>query len=548
MRRYVCRTRWFVFQRIGRRSRGYGSRTTGGALPKLKYTPPGNLGPPSPHAVCLYGGCAPAFFLQEFRIGALLMTTIHIPPLGWAPRPHQRAIWDDMLDEVKNILVVGHRRFGKSELMLNDVGRRAAMTPGNYFYMFPEQEHARRAMMKSVNPATGVRRIDEAFPEGFRIGAVKEQEMVVEVRSAGGKTSVIQFLGSDNYDAVRGASPFGVYLDEWAECDPQALVVLRPIVEENGGYFRFLTTPKGENHVWKQFCAQQGKPDWAVHYITAHDTTVYGAAQLATIRQETMDLLGPELGLALFQQEYLCAWHTVTPGSYYLDLLMKAEAQGRMVGVLPVETEPVYAAFDLGWSDPTAIWYVQVLRDGMVQCVGYEEITKTSVPDIIRVLREKSWTYGAILLPHDGAHHELTSGETCESILTRNGFLCYVMPQMDEVTQIASVRMLLPLCIFNPKSCERGLTCLKAYHNKYRAETESWSPRPVHNWASHGAKAFATLAYFAKSLQRGVKGGVYARAMDETPDRYGGTERGRGLGWMTAWIGWLLVMVEASYG
>ena len=257
---------------------------------------------------------------------------IHIPPLGWHPRPHQVKIWADMEAEIKNILVVTHRRFGKDELGLNDCGRRAAMKPANYFYMFPEQEHARRAMMKSINPSTGVRRIDEAFPPGFRIGDVKEQEMVVDVHSAGGKKSSVQFLGSDNYDAVRGASPYGIYLSEWAECDPQALVVLRPIVEENGGFFRFLTTTKGKNHVYKQLLAQQGKPDWACHYLTATETGVFSAAQLAEKRQEAIDLLGPDLGRGLFEQEYLCTFETVTPGSYYIDLLLKLEASGRMTG------------------------------------------------------------------------------------------------------------------------------------------------------------------------------------------------------------------------
>lgn len=457
---------------------------------------------------------------------------IHIPPLGWAPRPHQRHIWRDMVEEVRNILVVGHRRFGKSELMLNDVGRRAAMTPANYFYMFPEQEHARRAMMKSINKATGKRRIDEAFPEGFRMGPVKEQEMVVEVQSAGGKKSVIQFLGSDNYDAVRGASPFGIYLDEWAECDPQALAILRPIVEENGGFFRFLTTPKGKNHVYKQFMAQQGKLDWGVHYLTAQDTGVFKPEQLATILQENIDLYGPELGRGLFEQEYLCTFETVTPGSYYLDLLLKLEKNGQMLGVMPVETEPVYAAFDLGWDDATAIWYTQVMADGSVSLIGYEEMRRASIPDIIKVLKEKSWTYGAMLLPHDGAHHEITSGDTCEQILTRNGFLCYVMPQTDEISQIASVRLMLNRCRFHAKACERGLTCLKSYHNKYKADTDSWSPRAVHDWSSHGAKAFATLAYFAPSLQRGVKGGRLAVPPDGLYDRPSSGFAERGLGWM----------------
>ena len=56
--------------------------------------------------------------------------------------------------------------------------------------------------------------------------------------------------------------------------------------------------------------------------------------------------------------------------------------------------------------------------------------------------------------------------------------------------------------------------------------------------SSHGAKAFATLAYFAASLQRGVKGGAYATVPDDNGDRRAGMLTGKGLGWMRAivWI------------
>lgn len=458
---------------------------------------------------------------------------IQIPAAGWKPREHQMGIWTDMEAKVPNILAICHRRFGKDELGLQDCATRAAETPANYFYCLPEQEHARRSMWTAINPHTGKRRMDEIFPEGFRIGNLKEQEMAIETHSVGGKSRV-QFLGSDNYDAIVGGSPYGVYLSEWAIADPQALAMLRPIVEENGGFIRFLTTPRGKNHVYRQFVAQKGKPGWAVHYLTANDTSVFSPEKLETLRQEAVNLYGPDIGNALFQQEYMCTFETIVPGSYYIDILEKLERKGQMFERLPyVPDQPVYAAFDIGWSDEMAIWYVQVDPTGWVNIVGYDEFRKTSIPQLVKILKEREWSYGALLLPHDGAHHEVTSGETCETILTKNGFLCYIMPRTDEITQIASVRILLPRCNFDKTECERGITCLKAFHNKYKTETDTWSPKPVHDWSSHGAKAFATLAYFADSLKRGVRGGRNADSQQRdfySTDRVGSSQGG--LGWM----------------
>ena len=88
-------------------------------------------------------------------------------------------VWADMEAEIRNILLVAHRRWGKDEIGLNDCAIRAAKTPANYFYCLPEQEHARRSMWSAINKHTGKRRMDECFPEGFRIGNLKEQEMAI---------------------------------------------------------------------------------------------------------------------------------------------------------------------------------------------------------------------------------------------------------------------------------------------------------------------------------------------------------------------------------
>ncbi|MGH9317130.1 MAG: hypothetical protein ACRD1P_08490 [Thermoanaerobaculia bacterium] len=461
---------------------------------------------------------------------------IKIPREGWTPRPHQMAVWADLEAGIENLLLVGHRRWGKDEVGLGDCAVRAARKPANYFYCLPQQEHTRRAIWTSINPHTGVRRVDEAFPAGFRVGPFKEQEMALEVRSAGGKVSRIQFLGSDNYDAIVGGSPYGVYFSEWSIADPQALAILRPIVAENGGFMRFLTTPRGRNHVYRQMNDMRGKPGWAVHYATVNDTGIFTAEKLAAIRAENISLYGPEVGDSLFRQEYYCTFEEVTPGSYYVDLLLRAEKQGRVGDLVYSPEEPVYAAFDLGWADATAIWYAQVRKDNWVDIIGYAEFHRMSVPDMItEELRKRPWSYAALLLPHDARQHQITSGVTAEDILTRNGFACYVMPQTDDNAQIQSVRMLLPRCNFNAEECDRGLTCLRAFHQRYKHDhldnKIEWRPNPVHDWSSHAAKALATLAYFAPTLRRGATRAPVADHDFLGTDRPGVSSE-RGLGWM----------------
>ena len=430
---------------------------------------------------------------------------MQLPAGGWRPRPWQQAIWRDMEAGVRNIFVFGHRRFGKDELGLQDCAVQAAQRPGNYIYCLPETEHVRRSIWKSINPHTSTRRIDEVFPEGFRIGLPKEHEMELVVKSAYGKQSAISFLGSDNYDAMVGSSARGYYFSEWALADPMALARIRPILAENQGVCRFLTTSRGKNHAWKLYTEMKGKKDWACHLLDARQTGVFTPEKLEELLAESIAQFGVDLGTSLFEQEYYCTFEEVTPGSYYGDLMARAEKNGSIARVPVLADEPVYAATDLGYSDATAVWYFQVTRTKEVRVIGYREYRKKAMPEIVVEMKREEFAVARILLPHDGVQHTVSSvAGSVEEICIRAGYPVSVMPKTDEMTQVASVRTVLPRCLFDAEACKRGLDCLRAYHNKYKASTDAWSTYAVHDWSSDGAKAMATLAYFADGLARGA--------------------------------------------
>ena len=424
------------------------------------------------------------------------------PPPDWNPTPAQLPLWIDLQRGVPNILAICHRQLGKDELFLKDCCSQALAVPANYVYCLPETEHVRKALWKSINPQTGVSRIDEAFPPELRMKRL-DNEMTIEIPCIDGKnTSLILFTGSDNHKGLRGMSARGYYFSEWAFSDPQSLGVIRPIVEKNGGFMRFNTTAFGENHAYKMLLTNRNKPDWACHLITNNKMHVLatdpsGAGihhmqshqiseqRMQTILEENIDLYGPEIGVAITEQEYECSFQQIVPGSFYLDLLLKAEREGRIMNLAPRRDLPVYAAFDLGFTDPTSIWYVQIKEDGWIDVIDFDEFTRASMPEMIPDIKAKSWYYASLMLPHDGPHHEVTSGTTTEQILQAAGFTVQVMPRTDDATQIPSVRSLIPRCRFaSTPTVKRGLECLRHFHNKAKMEggRTSWSPKPVHDW------------------------------------------------------------------
>jgi hypothetical protein len=103
-------------------------------------------------------------------------------PNNWTPRPYQRAAWDYLENGGRHAELVWARRHGKDEICLHRTAVAAFERVANYWHMLPEAAQARKAIWKAVNPHTGLRRIDEAFPQGLR-SSTNETEMTITFKN-----------------------------------------------------------------------------------------------------------------------------------------------------------------------------------------------------------------------------------------------------------------------------------------------------------------------------------------------------------------------------
>ena len=134
--------------------------------------------------------------------------------------------------------------------------------------MLPEASQARKAVWDAVNPHTGQRRINEAFPRELR-ESTRETDMAIRFKSG----SLWQLVGSDNFNSLVGSPPIGVVFSEFALADPQRWGYLRPILAENGGWALFITTPRGRNHAATFYEAAHQDPTWFSEQLPATDTS-----------------------------------------------------------------------------------------------------------------------------------------------------------------------------------------------------------------------------------------------------------------------------------
>lgn len=423
------------------------------------------------------------------------MNAITIPNL-WKPRDYQLDLWTYLERGGKRALEVAHRRWGKDDVALHWAAVSAVERVGSYWHMLPEAAQARKAIWEAVNPHTGKRRIDEAFPKELR-EATRENEMFI--RFVNGSTW--QVVGSDNYNSLVGSSPLGVVFSEYALADPAAWAYLRPILLENGGWALFITTARGNNHAKALLDATLNNPDWFSQVSTALDTKAFDKVQLAAELEEYKAQFGQAEGQALFNQEYMCSFDAAIVGAYYAGELAKAEQDGRITDVPYDPVAPVDTYWDLGFSDATAIWFVQRIA-GKIALLKYREWTGSGLMDIAKALKDEDYIYGTHYLPHDAEQTELSSGRTRKDTLAGLLKSLDIAPKWAVEDGINAVRTIFPRCYFDKKGCERGLEVLRNYRRLWDDEKKTYVPKPFHNWASHGADALRTLGVTYKEATK----------------------------------------------
>ncbi len=412
-------------------------------------------------------------------------------PYNWQPRPYQLDAWNYLMSGGKRLNAAWHRRSGKDDLALHFTAVASQRRIGNYWHMLPEANQARKAIWDAVNPRTGKRRIDEAFPLEIR---ATTREDVMMIRFIWG--SSWQVVGSDNYDSLVGASPIGIVFSEWALANPQSWAYLRPILLENGGWAMFIWTPRGRNHAVSMFEAHQADPEWFTQRLTADDTTVFTTEQLKGELLEYVKEFGEEAGQSKFDQEYHCNFDSAILGAVYGKWLAKLDLKGRICRVDPEPGVEVHTAWDLGYDDATAIWWWQSLP-GEVRFLDYFESNLQDVPfycDKIKNARDrqgKPYQYGRHFVPHDAAHKLLAAGgrSIVERAKNECGLQMWVVPSTSVENSISAFRLTLERAWFDSERCAAGLNALRQYQFKWVEAAQMFSKEPHHNWASHAADA-----------------------------------------------------------
>lgn len=390
-----------------------------------------------------------------------------------------------------------HRRSGKDKVWWNILAKRAIKIVGQHFYFLPTYAQGEKVIWEGIDN-DGMRFIDH-FPEQI-VKRMDNGAMKLELLNG----SIVQIVGTDKFDSIRGTNPKTAIFSEYAFQDPRAWGVISPILKLNGGLAGFNTTPNGDNHAKELYDMAEKSPDWWVQTLTIGDTGLLTEADMDRERAEGHSE-------EHIQQEYYCSWVSALVGAYYGSRMRDLEASGHIGDVLWDSTRNVTTFWDLGVDDEMTIWFIQ--RAGFsYKIIDLYNNHGYGFDHYAAVIRERPYKYESHMIPHDGRQREM-SRKTTEGLerfktldeLLREPVVPLPRPQkfMDK---IEAVRYILPKCYFDAEKCRIGITALKSYRQEYDTVMKKWKNEPLHDWSSHFADAFAYFALHER--KRGTLGDV----------------------------------------
>jgi phage terminase large subunit len=408
------------------------------------------------------------------------------------PRPYQMRFLDAFENKgFKKLLLIWPRRAGKDICCFNLLLRAALRKVGAYYYLLPTFSQARRVIFDSITN-DGNRFLDLIPPE--LIANINSQEMKIRLTNG----SILQLLGSDTYDtSLVGTNPRGIIFSEYALQDSRAFQFARPILASNDGFCVLISTPRGKNSLWELYNIAKANPEhWFVEKLTLHDTNHIPMQEIERERAEGI------LSEDLIQQEYYTSFELGVEGAYYAKYIDKLHLKGQ-IGLVPWEAAfPVHTAWDLGVRDSTTIIFFQVIGQ-IVRCIDVYENSKVGLEHYITVIKQKPYTWGKHIAPHDIKVQELGSGLTRIEKARQLGINFTIAPSISIEDGIECVRSTLGKVWIDTANCKPLIKALENYRQEYDSKLRVYKPRPLHNEHSHFADS---MRYLCISLPKTVDG------------------------------------------
>jgi hypothetical protein len=271
-------------------------------------------------------------------------------------------------------VIAAGRRWGKTEMALAQLLTACLLTNGVYRYIAPTQKLARKTLWR--------RKLKRVLDPSWLAKPPNETNLEVWFKTG----SILEVVGADDPDSLRGEGVSGAVLDEYAdmaeETWPEAV---RPSLADMRGWGLFIGTPKSFNHFHEVF--ERGHsdehPKWAAWSFKSLDNPLLDPDEVEEARRTT----DPRT----FRQEWEASFEALKGRAYY--------AFNRSTHVRPVELIrglPACVMFDFNINPATATVgqfqgeEVRAWREVWITDAG-GEATRAAATAARQLLRDIGW-------------------------------------------------------------------------------------------------------------------------------------------------------------
>ena len=185
-------------------------------------------------------------------------------------------------------------------------------------------------------------------------------------------------------------------------------------------------------------------------------------------------------------------------GAYYTKYLDRMRLKGQ-IGAVPWESSfKVHTAWDLGVRDSTTIIFFQTIGQ-VVRIIDCYENTKHGLEHYVNIIKQKPYTYGKHIAPHDIRVTEWGTGMTRIEKARHLGLSYTIAPDLSIEDGIEAVRSCFSKVWIDEHNCVPLIKALESYRQEYDSKKKIYKSHPLHDWSSNFADA---MRYLAISLSK----------------------------------------------
>lgn len=288
-----------------------------------------------------------------------------------------------------------------------------------------------------------------------------------------------------------------VWLEEAHSISDSSYEVLIPTIRADGSQIIITFNPVNANDPTYQRFVATDRPD--VHKIKVNYDRNPWFPDALRKEAESLRLSDPDG----FNHVYLGSFDTRRSGAVYAKQLQKARDEGRITRVPYDPSTEVFTAWDLGFGDATAIWFLQFVGREL-RWLDYYENSGEQLDHYVKIVKSKQYNYSTHYLPHDGGHGNIR-GDSVSKQLFDMGLQNTVLTRETDINPgIELLRQTIAYSVFDADKCKEGIRCLENYAYEWDDERKVFKSKPSHNWTSHGSDSARYAAIAASIAKAGL--------------------------------------------